>query len=87
MRNHVVKDASEVGCSCRKRCDAKFVFKRKTGFSALCLTSSLSSSPIGLSLPAPLAPSIPLLAARCFFSGLVVRLIVSVCLAIQMGEI
>lgn len=68
----VVKGGSRVVCM------GKFVCKRKIGDLARstvlaaralrCLTSSLSSSPIGLSRPAP--PGKPLLAAVCFFSGL-----------------
>ena len=42
-----------------------------------CLTSSLSSSPIGLSLPAPLAPGIPACECCCFFSGLLGGMVVS----------
>lgn len=40
------------------------------GLSASCLTSSLSSSPIGLSLPAPPAPDRPPYECWFFFSGL-----------------
>lgn len=40
------------------------------GLSASCLTSSLSSSPIGLSLPAPPAPGRPPYECWFFFSGL-----------------
>jgi hypothetical protein len=43
-----------------------------------CLTSSLSSSPIGLSRPAPPAPGIPAYAGCCcFFSGLLGGMVVS----------
>lgn len=42
-----------------------------------CLTSSLSSSPIGLSRPAPLAPGIPAYVCCCFFSGLLGGMFVS----------
>ena len=43
-----------------------------------CLTSSLSSSPIGLSLPAPPAPGIPAYVGWCcFFSGLLGGMVVS----------
>ena len=43
-----------------------------------CLTSSLSSSPIGLSRPAPPAPGIPAYACCCcFFSGLLGGMVVS----------
>lgn len=75
-------DASELGCwgegyvAWRKRKDK--------GFSAdaeRCLTSSLSSSPIGLSLPAPPAPGIPY--AFCFFfSGLPIDIVVSFVLCV-----
>lgn len=41
------------------------------------LTSSLSSSPIGLSLPAPPAPGIPAYECCCFFSGLLGGIVVS----------
>jgi len=42
-----------------------------------CLTSSFSSSPIGLSRPAPPAPGIPAYACCCFFSGLLGGMVVS----------
>lgn len=43
-----------------------------------CLTSSLSSSPIGLSRPAPPAPGIPAYeGCCCFFSGLLGGIVVS----------
>jgi hypothetical protein len=42
-----------------------------------CLTSSWSSSPIGLSLPAPPAPGIAVYACCCFFSGLLGGILVS----------
>ena len=47
------------------------------GLSASCLTSSLSSSPIGLSLPAPLGPGIAPYACWFFFSGLLGGMVVS----------
>jgi hypothetical protein len=42
-----------------------------------CLTSSFSSSPTGLSLPAPPGPGIPAYACCCFFSGLLGGMVVS----------
>lgn len=42
-----------------------------------CLTSSLSSSPIGLCISAPPAPGIPAYACCCFFSGLLGGMVVS----------
>lgn len=52
---------------------------------ARCLTTSLSSSPIGLSLPAPPAPDTPPRPASCFFSGLSRSDIVSLCFVLSHG--
>lgn len=52
---------------------------------ARCLTTSLSSSPIGLSLPAPPAPDTPPRPASCFFSGLLKSDSVSLCLVLSYG--